>query len=328
MAAPLHPNLVVLSPVESGFAGSGRWSLGRLIPLAEASEIFADDASVTLAEAVAFASDRASSAGLLAPASLKTFEHIWHGFARFARLACDMNTVADVDAVVVERFLAAPASAGRPPSAATRQLRRTALRFLFRVLRDAGLLRHDPTLDVDLPAKGNRAVRPLTTAEVERCRLAAPNTLLATREPAAWALLETGGSPAELGNVRFCDLDLDGSTVTLGHAAGREREVPLSSWAVKQLRRRTVHADATEWVLVGTPSSDHNGRRTRATELARNVMRRAGVTGPGVSARSVTAWAGWQVLDETGRIEDVAKRLGMTSLDSAAALLGYRWDDG
>ena len=57
-------------------------------------------------------------------------------------------------------------------------------------------------------------------------------------------------------------------------------------------------------------------------------MRRAGVSGPDVTARSVTAWAGWQVLEQTGRIEDVAKRLGPASLDNAAALLGYQWADG
>lgn len=328
MAALPHPNLVPPSPAESGFAGARLWPMGRLIALAEATELFAEDSSVTLNEAVAFAHDRAGRSVVLAPSSLETFARIWHGFARFAQLACEVSTVADVDAAVVERFLAAPTPGHRSPSAATRQLRRSALRFLFRMLRDAGLARHDPTLDVTVPVKEARSVRPLTTAEVERCRLAAPNTLLATREPAAWALLETGGSSAELGNVRFCDLDLSAGSVVLGFATDRERIAPLSPWAVGQLCRRIAPEDSTSWVLVGAPSSDHNGRRTRASELARNVMRRAGVTGPNVSARSVTAWAGWQVLDETGRIEDVARRLGMASLDNTAALLGYRWDDG
>jgi hypothetical protein len=39
------------------------------------------------------------------------------------------------------------------------------------------------------------------------------------------------------------------------------------------------------------------------------------------------AWAGRQILAEKGRIEVVARRLGMASLDRAAALIGFDWRD-
>ncbi|MCU1497281.1 MAG: integrase [Acidimicrobiales bacterium] len=303
--------------------GFERCGLGQLVALAESADLLGAG-PVPLDQAVAFAIDRTASAGLIAPASLATFARTWRGFARFARLACDAPDVPSVDSTVVARFMRAPTATKRAPSPATQQLRRTALRFLFRLLRDNGLANADPTLDLDLPGRPSPNVRPLTTAEVERCRLAAAGTLTATREPAAWALLETGGSAAEAGTVRFCDLRLDVGMVVLGHDTSAERPAPLSAWGVAQLRRR--EGQASEWVLVGSAMAGYNARRTRASELVRNAMRRAGVTGPGISARSVTAWAGACVLTETGRIEDVARRLGMGSLDVAAALIDHQWD--
>lgn len=56
------------------------------------------------------------------------------------------------------------------------------------------------------------------------------------------------------------------------------------------------------------------------------ILQRAGLHQESdVRPRSVTAWAGQRVFDETGRIEDVARRLGLRSLDRAAALIGWEW---
>lgn len=307
------------------FDGFDRLGLGRLTVLADASGLYAEG-TASLSEAIAFAFDRAETGNLLAPASLDIYGRIWRGFGRYARFACDADTVAAVTPAVVDRFLSTPTRQGKLPGTATRQLRRSAIRSLFRILRDTGLADHDPTLDVDTPLRATRTVRPLTDAEVELCRAAAPATLYATREPAAWALVETGGSNAEIGNVQFGDLDLRAATVVLGRDTPIERRAPLSRWAIGELRQRHELSRPSEWVLVGVDSTT-NGRRTRATELVRNVMRRAGVHGPGVSARSVTAWAGVQVLVETGQIEAVALRLGYLSLDAAAALIGYDWSE-
>jgi integrase/recombinase XerC len=43
---------------------------------------------------------------------------------------------------------------------------------------------------------------------------------------------------------------------------------------------------------------------------------------PGVRPISVVGWAGHKILEETGRIEAVAERLGMRSLDRTARLVG------
>ena len=42
---------------------------------------------------------------------------------------------------------------------------------------------------------------------------------------------------------------------------------------------------------------------------------------------SVVAWAGRKVFEETGSIEEVARRLGMRSLDRAAQFIGLGWKD-
>lgn len=326
MRAELSLGLVGLLVTELVLPGFDRRDLGRLIVLAEAGDRFAGG-SADLEEAVAFAIDRARSGRLCAESSLDIYARIWRGFAKFARNAAGVTTVARVSREdVATRFMVAPLRGGARPSTRTVELRGSALRFLFRILRDVGILDHDPLLDVTSPPRATRWVRPLTTAEVELCRSAAPGTLLATREPAAWALLETGASTAEIGNVRHRHVDLDAALVRVGLDTRVERTVPLSSWAVTHLRR--LDGASQDWVLVGSTSSSGNGRRTRATELVRNVMARARVWGaPGVSARSVTAWAGRQVLDQTGSIEAAARRLGYGSLDASATLIGHRWDE-
>ena len=44
-----------------------------------------------------------------------------------------------------------------------------------------------------------------------------------------------------------------------------------------------------------------------------------------VGPASVVGWAGRRILEETGQIDLVAIRLGMRSLDRAAAFVGYDW---
>ncbi|MCU1358631.1 MAG: hypothetical protein JWM89_4049 [Acidimicrobiales bacterium] len=322
----LEPGVVGHQAVELVLPGFDRRDLGRLIVLAEVGDRFASGV-VNLDEAIEFAVDRARSGRLCAETSLDIYAGIWRRFARYARNAGGVTTVAGVSREgIATRFMVAPLVGGAGPSSRTVELRGTALRFLFRILRDVGLSDHDPLLDVVSPQREPRAVRPLTTREVELCRSAAPGTLVATREPAAWALMETGASTAEIGNVRHGHLNLDAALVRVGLDTLVDRTIPLSPWAVTHLRR--LDGASWEWVLVGSSSSTGNGRRTRATELVRIVMIRAGVwRAREVTARSVTAWAGRRVLEETGSIEAAARRLGYGSLDATAALVGHRWNE-
>jgi hypothetical protein len=59
------------------------------------------------------------------------------------------------------------------------------------------------------------------------------------------------------------------------------------------------------------------------------VMHRSGVASePDVRPVSVAAWAGRELLIQTGRIDEVARRLGVRSLDRAAAMIAWEWASG
>jgi hypothetical protein len=46
---------------------------------------------------------------------------------------------------------------------------------------------------------------------------------------------------------------------------------------------------------------------------------------PDVRPASLVAWAGTVVYEETDKIEEVARRLGMRSLDAAARFISFDW---
>ena len=58
------------------------------------------------------------------------------------------------------------------------------------------------------------------------------------------------------------------------------------------------------------------------------TLERAGLARePDVRPLSIVAWAGRRIFTETGRIDEVAKRTGVRSLDGAARLIGWEWMD-
>ena len=67
-------------------------------------------------------------------------------------------------------FVDAATRTGQPPELTTRHARRTALRMLFRTLRELGYDVGDPSLDLRLPARSDTTARPLTDLEVTLCR--------------------------------------------------------------------------------------------------------------------------------------------------------------
>jgi integrase/recombinase XerC len=57
-----------------------------------------------------------------------------------------------------------------------------------------------------------------------------------------------------------------------------------------------------------------------------DVLTRAGLARErDVRPASVAAWAGRKILEESGQIDEVARRLGMRSLDRAARFVGFDW---
>ncbi|MGW7362057.1 hypothetical protein ACWGI8_01205 [Streptomyces sp. NPDC054841] len=58
-----------------------------------------------------------------------------------------------------------------------------------------------------------------------------------------------------------------------------------------------------------------------------DIARRSGLSNRKrkVEPRDITRYVARQILDETGQLSEVARRLGLSSLDAAAGLAGLAW---
>ena len=281
---------------------------------------------LTLAEARTMVAEHLTATGAVTALSLERFTGLWARFQRFVERIQGVVLVADVDASVVRAFLDARTSAGGLPSVSTARARLAAVRLLYRVLRELRLADNDPTLDIRLERRLYPRVRALTDREADACRWASLATLVATREPAVWALAEAGASTGEIGFVRAVDLDLvAGRAWVSGGRKGTARWLPLDDWEATQLGRR-AHQVGTEVPLTYAGDGSYDSRRSSVTAVLTRILRRAGLGAvDGVEPRSVSAWVGRRVLDDTGCIEAVARRLGLRSLDLAADIIGWDW---
>jgi integrase/recombinase XerC len=146
--------------------------------------------------------------------------------------------------------------------------------------------------------------------------------------PAVWALAEAGVTTGEIPTVRGIDVDpAAGAVWVSGSTKTDARTATLSEWGAQQIRRRLDMPERDPSVAVvyagsGSPES----AQASVSGAIGDVLRRAGLGDePDVRPRSVTAWVGRQVFLETGQIEAVARRLGLRSLDRAAALIAWDW---
>ena len=78
-----------------------------------------------------------------------------------------------------------------------------------------------------------------------------------------------------------------------------------------------------------TGGGSEESRQASSCIAVAETLQRAGIgREPDVRPGSVVAWAGVRIFSETGRIEEVARRLGMRSLDRAARFIGWDWAGG
>jgi integrase/recombinase XerC len=248
-------------------------------------------------------------------------------FVGFADRAFDVDDVANVDANIARAFVRAPLGSGEAPSTSTMHWRRTALRLLFRAARRHGLVDGDPTLDLDLPPRSSLGTRPLTDDEITLCRSVAQWSLAGSRRAAGWALAEATCRSSELPNITGDDIDLDSGRVWIhGGKATEPRLGQLSAWGLVQVRARLAELEAPSLPLVYTGRSPGGAGQVSGASALVDVLTRAGLhEEPDVRPGSVAAWAGRQVLEETGRIDCAARALGVRSLDRAAAIVAWDW---
>lgn len=270
--------------------------------------------------------DEAASTRATAAQARRLQHHVDAFVEMLAQLS--VPAVAAISPSVCETFLRSPAPSGSQPSARLTGQRRTALRFVFRLARAERLLALDPTVDLALPARSPNPPRPLTDAEVAACRSASFWDLGDTRRAAAWALAEATARSSELACLRVRDIDLENRRAWIhGGKATTDRWGLLTDWGCTQIARRLEHlGEEPDRGLVYQGRSPAGAGQVASCTAVVDVLQRAGLTRlPRVRPGSVAAWAGKQILAETRRIDIVAQRLGLTSLDRVARLIEWDW---
>lgn len=250
-------------------------------------------------------------------------------FSAFARAGFEVVACGDVSPVIVSEFVHAVTVDGVRPSIPLMHFRRSALRVMFRSLRQSGYDVGDPTLDLVLPPRSQLRTRALVDDEVLLCRGHSRWAVGDLRRAAAWALAEATCRSVEIAQIRIGDVDVPGERVWIH---GGRTTVPrwgrLTPWGLGQLERRiSTLADAAETRVVYGGNGDRATGQVSACVAIVDVLTRAGLAGePDVRPSSIAAWAGRRILDETGRVDEVARRLGLTSLDRAARFISFDWE--
>ena len=212
------------------------------------------------------------------------------------------------------------------PTPATMHLRRSALRLYFRIARELGLSIGDPTLDVKLPARSCLSARPLTDDEITLGRSFSLNTLNATRRPAAWALAEATARTSEIPHVRMRDVDAATSRVWISGSTKLEpRWGQLSNWGLQQVLRRMEGLKQDDYLVYEGNGSEQSRQASSCIAISQTLVDCGLDREQDVRPGSVAAWAGNKIFEETGSIDEVARRLGVRSLDRAAGVIGWDW---
>lgn len=234
----------------------------------------------------------------------------------------------DVDAFV--RGGTSARGGWREPSINTMHLRLSAVRLVYRCLRALQVRMVDPTLEVRLPSRtAGRRTRPLTDEEELICRLTSEHTLTETRRPVAWALGQATATTTEQAAVVVSDVDLDGRRVWL-HGCNKRtpRWGELTDWGLEVVARAVRRSANTEAGLVyGARRSAESGTASACRAMSQVLGDAGYATQSDIRPGSLAAWAGRRIFDQDHRIETVAHRLGLRSLDAAADTIAWDWSE-
>lgn len=294
-------------------------------------------ADADVARQVAWAVETWRTSGLFTEQTLlRTGETVTRFAARLK--VQGVGRLQDVTAAHCAGFLDAYTRHGTPPELATRHARRTALRMLFRTMREVDLAIGDPTLDLSLPARTSRVARPLTDAEVTLARVATRLDVAGSgslQRAVAWSLAEATAITSEISQVRLADLDnpTEPRWVDLpGTRRVDARLGELSDWGSAIVARQAKYL--TDRRLPASTLLTYRGQGTPGQHVAQAavsnaisaVLQQAGLTAEGdVRPGSVRNWAGRRLYDRGMPLEVVARRMGSRSLDAAAEDIALDW---
>ncbi len=167
----------------------------------------------------------------------------------------DVDDLDGVDEATVTAFLVAlrEGSADHPPLSSTSAARTlVAVRGFHKFAVSDGLARADPAAAVRPPSPAKRLPKALPLADVEAILAAAgaPATTLALRDRALLEVLYgTGARISEAVGLDVDDLDAVDRTVLLRGKGGKERIVPVGSYAVSAVGDYLTRAGRPWWLL-------------------------------------------------------------------------------
>ncbi|MDX3339675.1 hypothetical protein PV409_17055 [Streptomyces sp. ME02-6979.5a] len=277
--------------------------------------------------------------GDMAIETVDLYIQISERFDRFAGVH-GIHRMDDVTGQLTEHFFGAPGRDRRNnitliPENSTRRQRRSALASLFAHARALKLTQAAPLLDSPpIPRPPRATGAELADEEIEILQFHSERGMPATRNAALLALLLSGLSSAETSQATSEDLDFTQTAVsTKGATHTTPRTCSLSSWDVRVLRLRASYLAEHrpgQRRLVTNDSSTPYAAQASVGAGFNDIARRSGLatTTRKVEPRDITRYVARQILLETGQISEVARRLGLSSLDNAAALAGLAWKTG
>lgn len=275
--------------------------------------------------------------GMMSAQSADKFGLLARRFAGYAA-ASGAETLTEVSAEVATGFITARGRSRHghvsDSALATQHLRRTVLRALFRIARALDLADADPTMDINLPPKTGLSARPLTDEETLLVRYHTESRIGRTRHAAAVALAGAGAHTGEIGHLTIADLDLEHQRVWVhGSSKTTPRWCPLDSWQqhvlserTKALRARHPRQTDDRLMLATSGRGSDAQLQARVCVALSDALTWAGLAREAdLRPASITNHHAASLFAQTGRIEQVALRLGLSSLDRAATAIGYHW---
>lgn len=294
-----------------------------------------------------------ATAGTVAHETVETHLKVLRTLETFCRNQSVLQ-LRDIDSELLWAWLGSQTrKAGAVASPSTRDLRRSVAVTFFRTCYRLGLWDVNPADALTTVTKPRRHIAPLTSDDVQALKDQADCDRMSGKAPVdaepgwskgapALALALLGAQSGEVGAIRCCDIDLI-NQVVWAHGGGDRYDDRFllidDDWAFTAIATRLAylfrpHGEAASTlpiayepaVITSGTISALNLRRAAAATLIDKILRDADVKQPGRNrVASINEYVAGRVFSETQRLEAVAARLGLRSLDVAADLVGVNW---